>query len=63
VTSVDLELRDGAAVLTLNRPDAQNTIDLELSKDLDEKTKEIADVGRASGTDMLADGNNAKGGE
>jgi enoyl-CoA hydratase/carnithine racemase len=47
VTTVDLDVRDGVAVLTLNRPDAQNTINLELSEDLDEATKEIADVGRA----------------
>ncbi len=42
---VTLEIRDRVAVLTLNRPDAQNAINLELATDLDEATSKIADVG------------------
>jgi 2-(1,2-epoxy-1,2-dihydrophenyl)acetyl-CoA isomerase len=45
VTTVDLATRDGVAVLTLNRPDAHNTISLELARDLDEATRSIRDVG------------------
>lgn len=42
VSTVDLEVRDGVAVLTLNRPDAQNTVNLELARDLDDATARIS---------------------
>ncbi len=41
-----LETRDGVAVVTLNRPDAQNTVSLQLAMDLDEATQKI-DAARA----------------
>lgn len=43
--SVLLNVRDGVAVLTLNRPEAQNTVNLELARDLDEATARISGVG------------------
>ena len=45
VSTVELEVRDGVAVLTLNRPDAQNTVNLELARDLDDATARISGVG------------------
>ena len=45
LSTVSLEVRDGVAVLTLNRPDAQNTINFDLARDLDEATTQIAGVG------------------
>jgi 2-(1,2-epoxy-1,2-dihydrophenyl)acetyl-CoA isomerase len=41
VRTVSLETRDNVAVLTLNRPDAQNTINFELARDLDIATSSI----------------------
>jgi len=40
--SIDLEVRDGVAHLTLNRPDAANGINLELAQDLMDATLTIA---------------------
>jgi 2-(1,2-epoxy-1,2-dihydrophenyl)acetyl-CoA isomerase len=40
--TIDLEVRDGVAHLTLNRPDAANGINLELAQDLMEATLAIA---------------------
>ena len=39
--SVLLEMRDGVAVITLNRPDAQNTVSLQFAMDLDEVTQKV----------------------
>ena len=40
--TVELEVVDHVAVITLNRPDAQNTVSLQLAMDLDEATQRIA---------------------
>ena len=40
--TIDLEVRDGVAHLTLNRPDAANGINLELASDLLDATLEIS---------------------
>ena len=40
---IDLERRDGAAVLTVNRPDALNALDLETLRSLHERLGELAD--------------------
>lgn len=45
VSTVDLAVRGGVAVLTLNRPDVQNTVNLELARDLDAATARISGVG------------------
>ena len=42
MSTVLLDVRDGVAVLTLNRPDAQNTVSLQLAMDLEEATRTIA---------------------
>ena len=39
--TVLLDTRDGVAVITLNRPDAQNTVSLRFAMDLDEVTQKI----------------------
>lgn len=61
--TVTLEVRDRVAHLTLNRPDAHNTINLELASDLDDATQRIvknADVGavllRGAGPTFCAGG-------
>jgi 2-(1,2-epoxy-1,2-dihydrophenyl)acetyl-CoA isomerase len=41
VSSVLYEVRDGVGVVTLNRPEAQNTVSLQLAMDLDEVTQKI----------------------
>src|SRR5262245_26496714 len=43
--SVRFEVTDRVGVLTLNRPDANNTICLELAQDLDAATSGIAGIG------------------
>jgi 2-(1,2-epoxy-1,2-dihydrophenyl)acetyl-CoA isomerase len=40
--SVLLDQRDGVATITLNRPDAQNTVSLQLAMDLDEATQKLS---------------------
>jgi 2-(1,2-epoxy-1,2-dihydrophenyl)acetyl-CoA isomerase len=42
VSAVDLRVAERVAHLTLNRPDAKNTIDLQLAKDLDAAIAQIA---------------------
>lgn len=42
--TVNLELVDHVAVITLNRPEAQNTVSLQLAMDLDEQTQKITDA-------------------
>jgi 2-(1,2-epoxy-1,2-dihydrophenyl)acetyl-CoA isomerase len=49
--AVLLEMRDGVAVLTLNRPDAQNTVSLQFAMDLDEATQRIATSQRSGDAD------------
>jgi 2-(1,2-epoxy-1,2-dihydrophenyl)acetyl-CoA isomerase len=39
--TVLLDTRDGVAVITLNRPDAQNTVSLRFAMDMDEVTQKI----------------------
>jgi 2-(1,2-epoxy-1,2-dihydrophenyl)acetyl-CoA isomerase len=43
VSNVRLELSDGVATLTLNRPDARNAVNVALARELDEHTQTIAD--------------------
>lgn len=45
MSSVGYEVREGVGVITLNRPDAQNTINLQLAQDLDAVTQAIEGVG------------------
>jgi 2-(1,2-epoxy-1,2-dihydrophenyl)acetyl-CoA isomerase len=45
--TVLLEQRDGVAVVTLNRPDVQNTVSLQLAMDLHEVTLKIATTQRS----------------
>jgi enoyl-CoA hydratase len=40
---IDLERRDGAAILTVNRPDALNALDLETLHALHDRLRELAD--------------------
>lgn len=40
--TVELVTKDAVAILTLNRPDAQNTVNLELATDLDKTTKRVS---------------------
>lgn len=45
MSTVAYEVRDRVGIITLNRPDAQNTINLQLAQDLDAATQRIEGVG------------------
>ena len=45
MSNVLYEVRDAVGIVTLNRPDAQNTINLALVRDLDAVTQQISGVG------------------
>ena len=44
---IDLERRDGAAILTVNRPDALNALDLETLRALHDRLRELAEDAEA----------------
>jgi 2-(1,2-epoxy-1,2-dihydrophenyl)acetyl-CoA isomerase len=44
VSTVGYEVHDGVGVITLNRPEAQNTVNLQLAQDLDTVTAQLEDV-------------------
>jgi 2-(1,2-epoxy-1,2-dihydrophenyl)acetyl-CoA isomerase len=60
VSTVLYESRGGVAVVTLNRPEAQNTVSLQLAMDLDDVTQKISGAGAvlltANGASFCAGG-------
>lgn len=60
MNTVLYEVRDAVGVVTLNRPEAQNTINLQLAQDLDAVTQAITGVGAvlltSAGTTFCAGG-------